>query len=74
MGDTGRSQDPPVDEALLAIVRCPVTGEPLRRDGDRLVSASGRSYPIVGGLPVLVPQAPGRGDDQPAATGSAGTS
>ena len=32
-------------------LRCPATGEPLRRDGDALVSAAGRHYPIVGGVP-----------------------
>lgn len=61
---------PPIDDALLAIVRCPLTREPLRREGDRLVTDSGRAYAIVDGLPVLVPPAP----DQPAATGSAGMS
>jgi SAM-dependent methyltransferase len=35
-------------------LRCPATGEPLRRDGDALVSAAGRRYPIVGGVPVLI--------------------
>lgn len=60
----------PIDEALLAVVRCPVTGERLVRDGDSLRTASGRVYRIVDGLPVLVP----RMGDQPADTGSAGMS
>lgn len=60
----------PIDDALLAVVRCPVTGERLVRDGDCLRTASGRVYRIVDGLPVLVP----RTGDQPADTGSAGMS
>jgi uncharacterized protein YbaR (Trm112 family) len=60
----------PVDDALLAVVRCPVTGERLVRDGNTLRTPSGRAYRIVDGLPVLVPRA----GDQPAETGSAGMS
>ena len=67
-----RSGDPglPVDDALLAILRCPVTGERLVRVGDELRTASGRVYPIVDGLPVLVPGRAG----QTEGTDSTGTS
>ncbi|MCC5824223.1 MAG: hypothetical protein LAT64_12570 [Phycisphaerales bacterium] len=65
---------PPIDDALLAVLRCPVSGEPLRREDDRLVTGSGRAYDIVDGLPVLIPQAATGAGDQPAATGSAGMS
>ncbi len=37
-------------ESLLA---CPVTGSPLRRKGEGLVSDSGASYPIIDGVPVI---------------------
>src|SRR5262245_11763465 len=33
---------PLLDPKLLSLLRCPATGEPLRHDGGRLVSASGR--------------------------------
>ena len=35
-------------------LRCPATGEPLRRAGDALESESGRRYRIAGGVPVLI--------------------
>lgn len=44
-----------IDDLLEAVV-CPITHEPLRRQGDRLVSAhSKRWYPIVEGVPYLTP-------------------
>lgn len=52
-----------VDPAVLALLRCPATKEPLREttkpDGTRvLVNASGtREYAFVRGIPVLVAQA-----------------
>jgi uncharacterized protein YbaR (Trm112 family) len=46
----------PIDDALLAVVRCPVTRERLERVGDTLRTPSGRVYRIADGLPVLVPQ------------------
>lgn len=66
----------PIDDALLAVVRCPVTGERLTREGDTLRTPSGRGYRIVDGLPVLVPGrvSPAEPDAQPAATDSTGTS
>ena len=33
----------------------PVSGEPLRRDGDALVSDAGERYPVVNGIPRFVP-------------------
>lgn len=53
--DTSISQNPPIDEALLRIVRCPVTHRPLERVGDELRSDAGTVYRIVDGLAVLVP-------------------
>jgi uncharacterized protein YbaR (Trm112 family) len=40
---------------LLEILVCPVSKGPLRREGDELVSAEGRRYPIVNGIPVMIP-------------------
>lgn len=71
---------PPIDDALLAIIRCPVTGERLTRVGDELRTPSGRVYRIVDGLAVLVPArtmaAPDQGTApaQDAGTDSTGTS
>ncbi|QDU72900.1 Trm112 family protein [Mucisphaera calidilacus] len=39
----------------VAVLRCPVTGERLRREGEALVSEqSGLRYPIEDGLPMLL--------------------
>jgi SAM-dependent methyltransferase len=38
----------------MALLRCPVTGEELVQDGSTLRTASGRSYAVVDGVPVLV--------------------
>lgn len=39
----------------IEVLRCPVTGEPLRREGEQLVSTeTGVRYPIVNGLPMLL--------------------
>ncbi|MEU9759044.1 Trm112 family protein [Streptomyces sp. NPDC047987] len=49
----------PVDSRLLNILACPVCTAPLRAD-DRETSLTctgarcGRSYPVVGGIPVLI--------------------
>lgn len=48
-------QEPPIDEALLRIIRCPVTRMPLVRVGDELRSDAGTVYKVVDGLAVLVP-------------------
>ena len=45
-------------EQLSPVVVCPFTHEPLRPAGDALVAASGRSYPMTGGVPVLRPGPP----------------
>lgn len=43
-------------EFLLDVARCPRTGQKLRRDGDRLVSADGSLwYRVEDGIPVLLP-------------------
>lgn len=44
--------------ALLELLRCPESGEPLQRQGDALVSASGKqSYPLHGGaIPLFAEQ------------------
>lgn len=60
--------DPPIDEALLRIVRCPVTHRPLERVGDELRSDAGTVYRVVDGLAVLVP-----GRSYSVGTGSTGT-
>lgn len=43
-----------MNESLLELLADPVTGAPLRRDGDELVSPKGSCYPIVGGIPRFV--------------------
>ena len=40
---------PPLDDLLA----CPVDGTPLARDGDEWVSAAGRRYPSIQGVPIL---------------------
>jgi SAM-dependent methyltransferase len=48
-----------LSEATLARLRCPATGEPLRREGDELVSHSGKHrYPIHAGRIPLFAEAP----------------
>lgn len=66
--DAARGDAPPIDDALLGVVRCPVTKQPLRRDGDWLVTDAGTRYPVVDGLAVLVP-----GRQPPEATDSGAT-
>jgi uncharacterized protein YbaR (Trm112 family) len=44
-----------IDADLLAILVCPLTRTPLRREGDELIAdAAGLAYPIREGVPVLV--------------------
>jgi SAM-dependent methyltransferase len=48
-----------LSDALLERLRCPASGEPLRREGDELVSASGKHrYPVYGGRIPLFAEAP----------------
>lgn len=48
---------PALRPEVLALLRCPETGQRLKLEGSELVSADGaRRYPIRDGLPVLVPQ------------------
>ena len=43
-------------EAILPLLRCPETGQPLVRDGDTLRTPDGaRRWPLVAGRPVLFP-------------------
>lgn len=43
-------------EFLLEVARCPHTGQRLRREGDRLVTADGGLwYRVEDGIPVLLP-------------------
>lgn len=43
-------------EFLLGVVRCPRTGQRLRRDGDRLVTVDDSLwYRVEDGIPVLLP-------------------
>jgi SAM-dependent methyltransferase len=41
-------------ETILPSLRCPVNGDKLTRRGDMLISAAGKQYPIVQGVPVLL--------------------
>lgn len=43
-------KNPAVLEGLLV---CPTTHEPLRFAGNEVVTAGGRSYPVIGGVPIL---------------------
>lgn len=49
-----------IDESLMAVLRCPVTGSPLIQDGEELVSSangpegSPRRYAIDEGIPLLL--------------------
>jgi SAM-dependent methyltransferase/uncharacterized protein YbaR (Trm112 family) len=44
-----------VPQALLELLVCPVDGLPLRAEQDQLVSAAGLRYPVINGIPVLLP-------------------
>ena len=44
-----------VSQALLDRVVCPVDGLPLHLEQDHLVSAAGIRYPVINGIPVLLP-------------------
>ncbi len=58
-----------IDEALLAILACPVTRTPLHHDEERgeLVSeAAGLAYPVRDGTPILLAEEARRLDGEPA--------
>lgn len=46
-----------VPKELLSFLQCPVSGERLRIEGQRLVSPSGKSYSVVDGIPWLLDEA-----------------
>lgn len=45
-----------LDPAVLQILRCPVTGSPLRQEGEELIAVSDEQYryPIESGVPRLL--------------------
>lgn len=44
-----------IDEALLALLVCPIDKEPVALQGETLVCAAcGRRYPIVDGIPNML--------------------
>jgi cyclopropane fatty-acyl-phospholipid synthase-like methyltransferase len=53
------SADSVIDPRLLHILRCPTSGLQLRVEGGDLVSTDGsRSYPVIAGIPCLMPDSP----------------
>lgn len=52
---------PLLSPALLAVLRCPITGSALVQEGDELVATASTAdgstprYPIEDGIPVLLP-------------------
>jgi SAM-dependent methyltransferase len=45
-----------IDQNLLAILRCPVSGQELEVDGEYLTTIDGlHRYPVVAGIPCLIP-------------------
>ena len=53
-----QSHTKPIDPAVLALLRCPLTRSPLRQEGDWLVAEqpqdAGLRYPIRDSIPVLL--------------------
>jgi SAM-dependent methyltransferase len=45
-------------DRLLPILRCPVSGSTLSLEQDMLISTTGARYPIIDGIPVLLPDIP----------------
>ena len=44
-----------IDDALLEILRCPLTGSRLRQEGDFLIAeVGGLAYPVRDGFPVML--------------------
>ena len=49
------TQTQEIDDALVGILRCPLTLSPLRREGDELVAeVGGLRYPIREGIPQML--------------------
>lgn len=49
------SETKQLDPDFLAILRCPISHEPLIQKGDRLICvASKKAYPIIEGIPSLL--------------------
>ena len=47
-----------VDQNLLPLLACPLTGEPLSQEGSGLRSTGGEhEYPLINGIPWLLPRA-----------------
>ena len=46
-----------MEDAYLEFLRCPITRQPLRREGEFLVTADNVKYPIKDNLPILIPDA-----------------
>ncbi len=45
----------PINPHLLSRLRCPLSGSPLRQEGDELISdVSGLRYPVRDGIPCLL--------------------
>lgn len=60
----------PVDPKLLELLVCPVTKEALEYDADaqELISrAAGLAYPILDGIPIMLPEDARQLDDAPEA-------
>lgn len=45
-----------IDPQLVQLLQCPVSGDPLFLDRDRLATKTGTSYPVIDGVPVLLPE------------------
>jgi uncharacterized protein YbaR (Trm112 family) len=64
---TARGTIPPLPASVRDALRCPTDRGTLRSVGDQLVCEScGRAYPVVGPVPVLLPEAAGPPSAQPA--------
>jgi len=56
----------PFDSSILAELACPVCRGDLRMEDDRLqCTACARSYPIVSGIPALIPEQPETSHEMP---------
>ncbi len=63
-GDNRQIPDHRLDDQLLSRLACPACHGTLRAEADTILcTACGRRYPIVNGIPVLIPdRATGQGD------------